>query len=302
MKKGLVDYMERILTDRIKSKVYSILTTILGEDATGIYTNVAGIYNNDCDTFYSTLLIDNGHIVDYGSEIEETDNIAICHGASRIAFIPNNENFVIKMPITGVYDWEVTASRLPTETELEEGYDDLVTSSFWASDEDEEYYEGKGYEITEREFRCYAERSEFDLMDSENAIVDELKEICEIASADVIDEIFLSNEYVGTFNGIPVWIQRKISCTQDNAPYTKLTEGQRALVSKTSPSSHLSDYFILALINVYGVAITRDITSAISCCGISDLHDGNIGYLADDAPVIFDYAGYEEEEIWKNFG
>lgn len=291
--------MEKILTDRIKSKVYSILTIILGEDATGIYTNVAGIYNHDYDTFYSTLSTINGHIVDYGSEIEETDNITICHGASRITFIPYDENFVIKMPITGVYDWEVTASRLPTEMEQERGYDDLITSSFWASDEDEEYYEGQGYEITEREFRCYAERSEFDLMDSENAIANELKEVCEVASADVIDEIFLHNEYIGTFNGIPVWIQRKVSCTQDNAPYTKLTEGERTLVSKTSPSSCLSDRFILALINIYGVAITQDITSAISWCGISDLHDGNIGYLADDAPVIFDYAGYEEEEIWK---
>lgn len=291
--------MERILTDRIKSKVYSILTTILGEDATGIYTNVAGIYNHDYDTFYSTLSTINGHIVDYGSEIEETDNITICHGASRITFIPYDENFVIKMPITGVYDWEVTASRLPTEMEQERGYDDLISCSFWASDEDEEYYEEQGYEITEKEFRCYAERSEFDLMDSENAIANELKEVCEVASADVIDEIFLHNEYVGTFNGIPVWIQRKVSCTQDNAPYTKLTEGERTLVSKTSPSSCLSDRFILALINIYGVAITQDITSAISCCGISDLHDGNIGYLADDAPVIFDYAGYEEEEIWK---
>lgn len=291
--------MEKILTDRIKSKVYSILTTILGDDATGIYTNVAGIYNNDYDTFYSTLSTINGHIVDYGSEIEETDNITICHGASRITFIPYDENFVIKMPITGVYDWEVTASRLPTEMEQERGYDDLITSSFWASDEDEEYYEGQGYEITEREFRCYAERSEFDLMDSENAIANELKEVCEVASADVIDEIFLHNEYVGTFNGIPVWIQRKVSCTQDNAPYTKLTEGERTLVSKTSPSSCLSDRFILALINIYGVAITQDITSAISWCGITDLHDGNIGYLADDTPVIFDYAGYEEEEIWK---
>ena len=280
--------MMNILTDEIRNKVFSTLTNILG-DATGIYTTIADMNNNGYDEFFSTLKIEDGQPVGYGDPIEETDDVAIFHGASRITFIPYDEEFVIKMPITAVWDWKVTMTHEPTEKDL------TAITSEWSSDFNEDYYtEELGYEVIGREFCCHCERTEFDLMDSENALRDEAEEICEAAAS-----ILLPNEYVGDYNGIPVWIQRRIKCTQDNAMnWCGLGEEEYNSIARVSPTHVFADPFTYALIQEYGEDEAAAIIETIKQLGIDDLHSGNIGFLSTGEAVCFDYAGYNENDIW----
>ena len=282
--------MMNILTDEIRDKVFSILTETLG-NATGIYTTVADMNAYGEDEFYSTLTIEDGKPVGYGDIIEETDDLYIAHGASRITFIPRKANFVIKMPITAVWDWKVNMRR-PADSASSE--DEMEETSEWYSDFNEDYYTNDlGYEVISKEFCCYCERTDFDLMDSENALREEIKDINE-----EVAEIFLPNEYVGDYNGIPVWIQRRIQSTQCNTS-SLLTPERRTAISQTFHNANLSADFIYSIMCEYGDDVAQEVVEIINELGINDLHDGNLGYLSTGEAVCFDYAGYDEENIWN---
>lgn len=271
-----------ILNEEIRKEVYSILTEILGSDATGIYCNVQEQEGMGYGDFYSTLSTDEeGNLIGFGNAIYETDNTTLHNGASRFVILPEHTEYVIKLPITGVYDRKDTLVRDDDVLEL------------WESLGDVDYYCEEGYAIKSAEFTCCCVRSDTDLMDSENALYDEAKEMSENTA-----DMLLPNEYVGDFNGIPVWIQRKVSVSDSNyfEDYRPSAEENEA-VSKVEAKSIFSRGFLFSIARKYGNAIF-EILETINILGLDDLHGGNIGYLKNGDPVIFDFAGYDDETIW----
>lgn len=279
-----------IITEEIRQEVLSILTDILGKDATGIYTTVEEIEGGGYGDFYSTLKYENGRAVNYGNFIEETDDVCFYNGASRFIIYPYNTEYVIKLPITHVYDERIVLRR---PSEEEEGTYDY--NECWGSSGDADFLLEEGYEIIGREFACNCSRTSFDLMEQENAYYEEAKEVSE-STADIL----LPNEYIGNFNDIPVWVQRKIRTTQsDLCDDNTASPEEKESLSKIEDKSTLNNSFILALIRKYGEKLCEEIINTINYLGLNDLHGGNIGYLFDGSPVIFDFAGYDEDEIWN---
>lgn len=280
-----------MVTEKVREDVYSILTEVLGEDATGIYVPVVDSHKEA----YSTITEEG-----YGREIEETDDVTIEYGASRFVIIPCDLPYVIKLSITGLYDTQVTMCREPLEDE-EEG----ITEDFWLTEynrlaengtlEDENWVE------VSRKFLCYKEHTGYDLMEYEN-------DLCYEAEEDYPEcaDMLLENTWVGRYNGISVWIQRKVEGTQgeigDYSQFTSASKEEQETVYKSYEilwDDELDNDFILAILRKYGPDITEKAMRMMNALGLSDLHASNVGYLRDGSPVLLDYGGYSEHELWK---
>ena len=57
--------------------------------------------------------------------------------------------------------------------------------------------------------------------------------------------------------------------------------------------------FIKKNIEFFGFEKALKIMTAISDIKLEDLHTANLGYLEDGTPCVFDFGGYNEEEVWQ---
>lgn len=242
-----------MVTDKVREEVYSILREILGRDATGIYIPMVAPHGEA----YSTVTKEG-----YGREIEETDDVTIQYGASRFVIIPYDLPYVIKLPITAVYD----------------------TRSFGG----------------EKQFYCYKRHSGYDLMEHENELYYQAE-----AEYPECADMLLENAWIGKYNGISVWIQDKVEGTQnqlgDYSRFRTASQEEKQEVYNSHDilwGDDIDNDFILIILRKYGAKITQKAMKMINELGLSDLHGGNIGYLSDGSPVLFDYGGYSECDLW----
>lgn len=279
-----------MVTDKVREDVYSILTEVLGEDATGIYIPVVDSHREAYSTITET---------GYGREIEETDDVTIQYGASRFVIIPCDLPYVIKLSITALYDTQVTMRREPLDDE-----EKAVTDHFWLTEYNSLVETGaindEGWEEISRRFLCYKQHTDYDLMEYEN-------ELCYEAETDYPEcaDMLLENTWVGEYNGIPVWIQRKVEGTQSEignySQFLSASQEEKEVVYKSYDilwSGDLDNDFILAILRKYGPDVTEEAMRMMNALGLSDLHSSNVGYLRDGSPVLLDYGGYSDHELW----
>lgn len=280
-----------MVTDKVREDVYSILTKVLGEDATGIYIPVV----NSHEEAYSTIT-ETG----YGREIEETDDVTIQYGASRFVIIPCDLPYVIKLSITALYDTQITMRRDPLDDE-----EKAITDYFWLTEYNSLVETGaindEGWEEISRRFLCYKQHTDYDLMEYEN-------DLCYEAEEDYPEcaDMLLENTWVGKYNGISVWIQRKVEGTQGEignySEFLSASQEEKEVVYKSYDilwNGDLDNDFILAILRKYGPDVTEKAMRMMNALGLSDLHSGNVGYLRDGSPVLLDYGGYDDHELWK---
>lgn len=108
-------------------------------------------------------------------------------------------------------------------------------------------------------------------------------------------QAFLPNYYIGTYYGIPVYIQERIMEIGEEC-YRTLTSIQFAEITSvigTSCPENVSACFIYDIIHYYGKINGKMIINEMMY--FDDLHDNNYGYLKNGRPVIFDYA---ENSFW----
>ena len=137
---------------------------------------------------------------------------------------------------------------------------------------------------------------EYDVFDIEKQTYNNLFQESKVA--------FLPNYFIGTFNGIPIYIQEKIKVTCSHHFYdATYSYGEKkesvAKIRKESlydddhvDTTCLREFFIADLITWYGEEATKWILA--DCKDIDDLHGNNYGYTEDGRPVIFDYAGFDD--------
>ena len=287
--------------EQLQEKVYSILTEVLGENATGIYCYDAKVDEEE----ESSGIFSVRHKGQLLSPLNENEDYKICHGASRVVIIPKNEEFVIKMPIMATYCLKYKLNKQTLDgTELEEviyldnPYEsDIVYPQ--CREEEIAVLLDDGFTITSCDIICTREHNyECDLMEREN----EYRESGCAASQD----LFLPNTFIGNFRGrIPVYLQPKVDRTMEEIyEYSDLTFSSEIESDFTKVSDLYTSYlpfgddFIKLCINFFGVRNTIDILTDIDYLGIYDLHSGNLGLLENGEPCIFDYAGYPETEFW----
>lgn len=117
-------------------------------------------------------------------------------------------------------------------------------------------------------------------------------------ASSALRRILLKNEYIGKFGGLSIYTQKKIYQYFDEKYYKnsreisqKVQEVINESRKKNKNKEELPHKFFLADI---AEAYPDDCSQIIREMDFTDLHEGNLGYLEDGSPVIFDYAGFDE--------
>lgn len=261
-------------------EIFAMLEYILGSDADGIYLCDREIEEGDwedCPIFSTS-----NFSWEVSRDIWYNDNchIEVKNGVTRIVFIPSDKDYVIKMSITGTYDYKDMSDMYDEEGNYNEYY------SLFPSEQLVMYRH-----ITE----------ECNLMEEENVLYED--------AGAALQEFLLPNVYVGEWNGMSVYIQKKIfvsslavqtvkidlpsNCT----PFSKIVDELRDITS-SFPSIDIPSEFLYDMLKLTGDELTFKACSELAHLGISDLHRNNVGYTKDKKCYIFDYAGYVEEDVW----
>ncbi len=195
-----------------------------------------------------------GFIEDYHPEVDWIKN-----GISKIVIsyscLPN---YVIKVPFKGQYS----------------DYNDEAEFFTYASCE-KPYKNINSWDYCESEANCYQDAKEYyDLGD-----------------------MFAKTEYLGEIENIPIYISEKITMLMSDMN-VKDSDKHTEKIAKSLRSKYEIDYSfcegdgLLAFINCYGEERTEDLVSFLEEYGVSDLHDGNIGYDLYGNVKIIDYSGW----------
>ena len=235
-----------------KEEIFETLKEILGEKADGIYISYDTVDSAAEDLFYADS--------ELTKPICNSFNTMVKTGLTRIVLIPNNKDYVIKLPVTGVYG---------------------------------NIYDEYGCDDPENcEIKKYVDLEEYNVFDNEQVIYDNLFSESK--------EVFSLSIYIGNFNNIPVYIQEKVDQIRFDMMPSISKEDSKKVSTLTSRHHYkefverpLTDDFIISLINLYGEEAAGYILE--DCKNIDDLHTNNYGYTKEGKPVIFDFAGFDGE-------
>lgn len=116
------------------------------------------------------------------------------------------------------------------------------------------------------------------------------------AKNEKVEKCFLETEYICSIDGYPIYIQQLATpYTSLECDNTEFREDELKKTSKICETNYLKCFNVDWLTDVreyYGEAFLIKLLNFVKNYGISDLHNGNLGYI-DNRPVIIDYAGYE---------
>ena len=269
-------------------EIEDILVTILGENATGIYCFAEEIDSGDgYGDFFSTV-----NEKGFGWSISETDNISIASGVTRLVLIPEDKDYVIKLPIMEAYTWFDELQCIDdgeTHTEIVRAHS---SEEDWYLQEDE-----REWTIINSYFETYITKiADVDLMEKENQFTELTPEL---------SKVLLPNIYQGMWHGIPVYIQKKVVELDGGSIWNyrsntshkihNLCDNYMAVTNARIPSYE----FFESLYKRYGADFTRKVLHDLHTNELDyDLHGRNVGYLEDGSPVIFDYAGFDFDDIY----
>ena len=116
---------------------------------------------------------------------------------------------------------------------------------------------------------------------------------------DTYKEVFMKEERIGYIYNVPIYIQPYVKTldinmgewngevTLPDIVSAKQEEEAKYYIKHFGSNSHLWNYNIL---KYYGFKIGKQILEVVD--DFQDLHNENVGYLANGRPVVFDYGGY----------
>lgn len=231
--------------------------------------DATGVYINTCEYSWGERGDIISEITDDPWLVESTGNISVYRGATKVVFVPKDK-------------------KIPYVIKL-------VVTGIYSSERDEEdpWYSHKNVTLI-RESEC-------DILDMENAMIENMGE--EVA------EFIKPNIYVGEYNGISVYIQEKVRCTQeqlDNAgscAYTPkdtrkdISDGIDRVNDKYCTG--ICWEFLYNMIEYYGEETVKEMLELLEQECVYDLHEGNYGYDYSGRPVLIDIGGYDSQYFWK---
>lgn len=211
------------------------------------------------------------YIADSWSGYNNNEDYTVDSGASKVALVFTNSDYVVKIPFKGEldeyghYDCEDSCSR------------DCSCSRCSRGSVVEDCYEFTGARIGESEYSwdyCAAEQFFY-----EKAVVAG------------VEEFFIKTIFIGEFDGHPIYLQEKVEVYGYNSQTKSSEQSKEIFVKKFRYSEIQDEDFGGLLIEYYGEDRVNQLVEFLSEVGISDLHSGNVGIRAN-RPVLFDYSGY----------
>ena len=191
-------------------------------------------------------------------------------GASKLVILPNDVDFVIKIPFNGQY----RGHGIDCET------GEITSEGGWEHFTSEEYYSPEGMEFDGN----YCGRE---------------VDISNLAWEEDLDECFALTECIGKCNEYYIYKQTKATCIlsdiEDEKRDSLTNEKKESIRSKCR---ELNVYcFNLLWINdflsFFGEEILKQLSDFLEAHNINDLHNSNIGYIGN-RPVLIDYSGFFE--------
>lgn len=184
------------------------------------------------------------------------DNYFYDDGATKLVFISKEDDFVIKIPFTGEYEFGA-----------------------WGEDGfyQDEFYEFTGAKEPNGWDYCLVEVLEFQL-----------------ALEGGLDKFFLETYPIGYVHGHPIYAQRKATMFNRQESAKRYSHEYIKSLYKQCDSEHVAcfnEYWIADFVSCYGMETFMKLAHHLDNNNICDLHGGNLGYV-DGCPVIVDYAGY----------
>lgn len=169
-------------------------------------------------------------------------------GVSKFVIIPDDKDFVIKIPFTGI--------------------------------EEEGYYE---------EFQC----GECEARPWDYCMTEVLR--YEEAAKTVFKRCFAECQFLGYFNGFPIYIQEKC-ITYEDKNWGKNTDQEKLKTSKACNYQYCANLDWLTDFRLYyGEEMLRNFLIFLEKrYWNDDLRNSNIGYI-NNRPVLIDYSGFMEE-------
>ena len=251
-----------VIDNQIKAKAWQICHDIFGEKATGVYGNKDVMeYGDEYEVSFSTNLED-GEVGVY----HRTD-LYVAWGASKLVIVPLNENFVIKVDMTGTYDWNAE----------EEKYELIDTLNMDESSlpEEERLYNNASNELKQILVPVHY------VFDYNRKIPVYVQEKYNMNLNDIYEED-LDPFYDGEVNGV-------------------MPKSVEARIKELADTCYLRDhqYFIYNIwLKRFGFSTTMKIAKEL--IDYSDLHNGNMAVMNDGVVKICDYAGYDHYAHWDN--
>lgn len=190
----------------------------------------------------------------------------VCTGASKMVFVPDNENstFVLKIPYYG--------SQYYHETYDEERGEYLDDGEYIAED-----FEGAKNEVNDYDY-CRTE-----------------VEVYEEAEKDGFAEFFPYTALyaAGSKTSPNIYIQEKAESFFDTEDEVTEEISNTASTISRNTGYVAPDAFVLACVCYYGAKRTQKFLDWVgSNERINDIHSGNIGRRSNGSPIIIDFAGF----------
>ncbi len=250
-----------------EKEVFSILEDIMGnENINGIYTPDT-TYAEDCPIYCNsdlTLYIDNFY--------DRNDyQININFGATRLTIIPSNKDYVIKIQIAGTYD---------LKQEILNNEDEDIEDIFYKN-----IYNSDCVEIVSKM------KSTVNLMEIENIIYKK--------AGIELKKMLLPNTYIGEFNGMKIYIQKKLPYVGNISWRTLYGENDdHEIIDKEIDKikficPFISESLIEHMIKIINKKFAIKILMDCKYLNLTDIRPDNYGYDDDNFPYIFDYAGFD---------
>ncbi len=235
-----------------KERVMEIVEQMLGDNAKGIYV-CDDVVNRD-ENVDTSILYSNCSTV---QEIIPTNSIDVQCGLTKIVLIPNNENFVIKIPYTDIYSQDSNNSTI------------FQTSKFPLD---------------------YCEKELCKYLSAQRKVASHLAEI------QFVDFYYTIPIYVQQKIPYNAYQFYKCTNDLSLNVYNKniFTYLESKLLEDNVFG--FSSYAKMAFLKIYGVIGAIDIIESLEEYA-GDIHAGNYGFNSEGKPIVFDYAGYEPSEV-----
>lgn len=254
-----------VIDNQLKAKVWQICRNVFGKNAEGIYGESSSMdYGDEYEVEFITNLNE-------GLVSDRTDTI-YAWGASKLVLIPSNENFVIKVDIDGICQYD--------EDDDKFNLTDLVNEHDRALPEEVRLYNKASSELKQVLVPVHY------LFDYNRKIPVYVQEKYNMS----IGDAFEYEEYNDPFydsddnkTAIPKSLNNKLETLSD---ICYLRRHQYLIYDKW--------------IKRFGFSTSVKIAKELQF--YSDLHNGNIAFMKDGSIKICDYAGYNHDSHWDSVG
>lgn len=203
-------------------------------------------------------------------------NIGWKNGATKLVLLPEDEDFVIKIPFTGYWD--------------EDAYSEEISDRHYAADRGE-IDDDEVENVSDADFYYAFEGA--GLNDDDDEIWDYCRLECAIfekAVAHGLGQYFAKETLIGLINDYyPVYAQVKVDSNRPKYD-EKIWETTSSRCEDLKVEC-IDPMWVNAFFTLYGEEEYVRLMKFLNNEGIWDFHGGNIGYFCG-MPILMDYSGY----------